>query len=94
MTDTPLTIQHDESLCRFMVNVDGYDCVIDYKLHDALLTILHTGVPAEVGGRGIAAVITKHVLDIARTRGWRVVPQCSYTAAYIARHPTYQDLVA
>jgi predicted GNAT family acetyltransferase len=94
MSDTTLNIQQNEAQNRFSVNVDGHLCVVDYQLQDATLTILHTVVPQEVGGRGIASALTQYVLDTARARQWRVVPQCSYAAAYIARHPAYQDLVA
>lgn len=88
------TIEHDEPGNRFTTNVDGYICVVNYQMRDGTMIIQHTGVPQEVGGRGIAAELTRQVLDTAREHGWRVVPQCSYTAAYIARHPSYQDLVA
>lgn len=94
MSDTILTVQQDEAANRFTANVDGCTCVVDYQFRDNTLAIVHTGVPQEVGGRGIAGELTRQVLDIARARGWRVIPQCSYTAAYIARHPSYQDLVA
>ena len=33
------------------------------------------------------------VLDLARLRGLKVVPRCPYAAAFIRRHPEYQDLV-
>lgn len=94
MSDTPLRIQHDEPQSRFTADVDGHICVVNYQLRDDTMIVQHTGVPQAVGGRGVAAALTRYALDTARERGWRVVPLCSYTAAYIARHPTYQDLVA
>lgn len=93
MTDTPLSIKHDEPNGRFEARVDGHACVLDYRLRDGTMIIQHTDVPGAVGGRGIAAELTRYALDTARERGWRVLPLCSYAVTYIARHPDYQDLV-
>jgi len=87
-------IQHHEQQGRFDTHVDGQLCVLDYQLRDGTMIIQHTGVPPAVEGRGIAAQLTRAALDTARQRGWRVRPVCSYAAAYIRRHPEYQDLAA
>jgi predicted GNAT family acetyltransferase len=58
-----------------------------------VMTITHTGVPTALGGRGLAGEITKFALDHARAQGWKVIPQCSYVAAYINKHPEYTALV-
>jgi predicted GNAT family acetyltransferase len=89
MTD----IVHNEAQCRFEHIVDGYLCELDYQLDDQRMSILHTVVPTEVGGRGLAALLTCAALDTARSRGWRVQPICSYAATYIQRHPEYADLL-
>jgi predicted GNAT family acetyltransferase len=54
---------------------------------------MHTQVPKEYEGKGIAAMIVKHVLDYARNEGLKILVYCPYTAAYIKRHPEYNDLV-
>lgn len=89
MTD----ITHDPALGRFVCTVDGHPCELDYRLDGRHMTIMHTGVPPEVGGRGIAAGLTRAALDTARGRGWQVLPLCSYAQAYIRRHPEYADLL-
>ena len=38
-------------------------------------------------------VLVRTALDSARAAGRRVVPQCSYVARFIAKHPEYQLLV-
>lgn len=86
-------VHHNEGQSRFDATVDGHLCVLDYLLQDSIMTITHTGVPPAVGGRGIAADLTRTALDTARAQGWKVVPACSYAAAYIQRHPQYQDLL-
>jgi predicted GNAT family acetyltransferase len=86
------SVRHDAERRRFETTVDGYDCEIDYRLNGKVMTITHTGVPAPVGGRGIAAEMTRFALETARTNGWKVVPACSYAAAYMQRHPEFDDL--
>ena len=44
------------------------------------------------GTLGSALVAT--ALDDARSEGLEVVPLCPFVAAFIERHPEYQDLVA
>lgn len=59
-----------------------------------VMTIVHTGVPPSVGGRGIAGALVQAAFDAARAAGWKVRPTCSYSSAWLARHPAYQDLLA
>ncbi len=83
-------IQHQ----RFEYIEDGALSLLDYRLNDGVLALTHTEVPVDLGGRGIAADLTKFALDTARQHGWRINPVCSYTVAYLRRHPEYQDLIA
>jgi predicted GNAT family acetyltransferase len=82
-----IEIEHDTTAHRFTTTVDGQRAVLDYTLAADVMTITHTEVPGPIEGRGIAAQLTRQALAAARERGWRVVPACSYAAAYIARHP-------
>ena len=87
-------IRHDSAAHRFETTVDGLLCELDYNLRDRVMTLTHTGVPAAVGGRGIASELVRAALDAARTEGWNVVPACSYAATWMERHPEYADLRA
>ncbi|MHB1056781.1 MAG: GNAT family N-acetyltransferase [Rhodanobacter sp.] len=89
----PFAIQHDRTARRFRTEVDGAQCVLDYGLASAVMTITHTGVPSEVGGRGIASALVQAAMEAARAEGWKVVPACSYAAAWMQRHPQYHDLL-
>lgn len=89
----PLNIAHDPAARRFAVQVEGHQAELLYRRDDRRLTIDHTGVPQAIGGRGIAGELVKAVLEYARSEGLRVLPACSYAAAYVRRHPEYADLV-
>lgn len=86
-------LHHDADSRRFSTRLEGHEAELVYSLRDGRMIIEHTGVPEAIGGRGIAAALVKAALDHARTQGWRVVPACSYSAAYVQRHPEYADLV-
>jgi predicted GNAT family acetyltransferase len=88
-----MDIVHDEQARQFRADVEGHRAVVDYRLRDGVITITHTGVPPPIEGRGIAAELTRHALNVARREGWQVVPACSYAAAFIRRHPEFADLV-
>jgi predicted GNAT family acetyltransferase len=89
-----LQIAHDPLARRFTVVVEGEHCELTYQLTGSVLTITHTGVPAAVGGRGIAAQLMQAALSFVRRQGFRLVPSCSYAAAYLRRHPEQRDLLA
>jgi uncharacterized protein len=86
-----IEINHDTAAHRFSTVVDGERAVLDYTLAADVMTITHTGVPRAIEGRGIAAELTRKAIDTAREHHWRVVPACSYAAAYLAKHPLDED---
>ncbi|MGB6103460.1 MAG: GNAT family N-acetyltransferase [Pusillimonas sp.] len=86
-------VQHNAGAQRFEWIEDGIASELVYELQNGVMSILHTGVPEAVGGRGIAADLARAALDTARHQGWLVRPVCSYVAAYIQKHPEYQALL-
>lgn len=87
------TIIHNETSHRFETELEGHTASIEYVLRDSTINILHTWVPQPIGGRGIAAALTKYALEFARQNKLSVIPSCSYTRTYITRHEEYQPLL-
>ena len=90
---TDFAIVHDPDEQAFRLEVDGHSCELRYRLHGTVMTIRHTGVPDAVSGRGIAAALVQAAFALARDQGWTVIPVCSYTAAYVKRHPELDHLI-
>lgn len=90
----PLEITHDAANQVFTTVVDGHTCEVEYRLKDKVMTITHTGVPSPVGGRGIAALLTKFAVQVAEAAGWKIVPACSYAETWFKRNPEYGHLLA
>ena len=88
-------IRNNEQESRIETTVDGSDAFAEYDLEEPnRIVFTHTIVPDELSGRGIAGEVVKYALDYAREQKLTVVPQCSYVAAWIKRHPDYEDLLA
>ena len=88
----PMT--HDESRQEFTTVVEGARCLLQYRLSGTVMTIVHTEVPPELEGHGIAGDLMRAALETARRNGWRVLPACSYARWFLRRHREYDDLIA
>jgi len=64
-----------------------------YRMIGDRVVFLHTETDPQVKGRGIGTRLATGALDNVRERGLKVTPKCPFIAAYIRRHPAYQDLV-
>jgi len=87
-----LEVTHNKNERRFEAWIDGYLSKLEYLQDGRNFVITHVGVYPEQRGQGIAGKITQVGLEYARENGLRVVPMCSYAAAYIRKHPEYAEL--
>lgn len=83
---------HNPEKKRFETNVEGYPSKLDYIQDGKNFVITHVGVHPELRGHGLAGLIVEAGLAYARKNDLRVIPMCSYAAAYIRRHPEYLEL--
>jgi uncharacterized protein len=88
-----LKVTHNEAENRFETWIEGQLSKLDYNAHDSTIVMTHVGVYPGHRGQGIAGKLTKAGLDYAREKNLRVIPMCSYVAAYIRDHPEYANLM-
>jgi uncharacterized protein len=88
-----IAITHNPAVPRFETTVEGQLCVAQYRVFGRVLMATHTGVPAALRGRGLAAELVRALLEHARAQGLKVRPDCSYVETYMQRHPETQDLL-
>jgi len=84
----------NQRLSRFELTEQGHVAFADYVLRDGKVVIPHVEAPVPLRGTGAAGRLMTGVLELVRERGLKVVPLCSYAAAFIRRHPEHQDLLA
>jgi predicted GNAT family acetyltransferase len=79
---------------RFELEADGHTAHLYYRLEPGVITLVHTEVPPALGGRGVGSTLVRGALDAIRAKGLKVVAKCPFVAAYMGRHPEFNDLVA
>jgi predicted GNAT family acetyltransferase len=72
---------------RFVVVQDGHTAELVYRLEDGRLVLIHTEVPDELGGRGIAASLVQAAVARAAGEGLTVVPWCPYVRKWLRENP-------
>ena len=87
-----LQITHNPDEKRFETWIGDKLSKLDYIQDGKNFVITHVGVHPDFRGQGVAGKIVQVGLEYAREHTLRVVPMCSYAAAYIRRHPEYADL--
>ena len=78
---------------RYELAVDGHIAATYYSIAAGVVTFVHTEVPPELGGKGIASKLIKGALDQVRADGLKVIAQCPFVKAFIEKNPAYQDLL-
>ncbi len=87
-------VRDNPARSRYELEAENTLAIADYHIASGVMTVLHTEVDPKLQGKGVGAALVKGVLDDIRARGLKVVPACSFVAAYIHRHPAYADLLA
>jgi len=87
-----IEVKNNTSAHRFEVQLGEQRAEIDYRREGDVIIFIHTEVPEEFGGHGIADKMAHTALEYARETGLQVMALCPFVAAYIQRHPEYQSI--
>lgn len=85
---------NNETDQRYEIHVDGTLAgFAQYRPRPDARVFTHTEIFDGYEGQGLGGELARAALDDVRSHGIRVRPLCPFIAAYIDRHPAYQDLV-
>jgi predicted GNAT family acetyltransferase len=82
-----LTVVDDAAASRFEVEVDGHVAELVYRPQGHRLVLVHTGVPDELGGRGVGGQLVRAALARAAAEDLTIVPRCPFARAWLEKHP-------
>lgn len=78
---------------RFEIEQNGHIASLEYNIAGNVLQLIHTEVPKELQGLGLASELAQEALEWAREHGARVDVICEFVADYLKKHPEYSHLV-
>jgi len=64
-----------------------------YRLDGGRLVLVHTEVPSEFAGQGLAMRLATGAFDLIRRSGRKAVLRCPFMARFFMDHPEYADIV-
>ena len=82
-----VSVRDDRDRHRFVVEADGGVAHLDYEIASDRLTLIHTEVPDELGGRGIGGQLVRAAVARAAAEGLTIVPKCPFARRWLRRHP-------
>jgi len=89
-----LPLINNEAIHNFELFVDGHRAFIDYKQKGDNYYLIHTEVPVELEGKGVAPALVTKVFDYLEANNFKIVPYCAYIKVYLKRHPEWERIVA
>ena len=81
-----MEIIHHPEENRFVAVVDGCTAYVEYEKSEQTFDVVHTIVPSEIGGRGIAGKLVHAAYSYADELGLEKRASCSYAAKWLERH--------
>lgn len=89
-----MEIIHDEHNQKFYVILGDLESHLEYVKMNDVLDLIHTYVPHQLRGKGIAAKLVNAALVYAKKNNLKIIPSCSYAASYIQKNKEYEKLIA
>ena len=88
-----VSVRDNPNELRYELQVDGELAgEIRYRLEPGAVVLVHTDIDPRFEHHGLGSELVKGALDDLRARGLAIVVVCPFVAAYIRRHPEYEDL--
>lgn len=91
---SPVSIskEQSETMIIFTATVTGETATGELTLRHVsggVWNANHTGVPKNIGGRGVGKALVQAMVQDARQHGYRVVPTCPFVAKLFERNPKW-----
>jgi predicted GNAT family acetyltransferase len=90
MTD----FRDNEARNRFELETSGAVAFVTYRISPGAITLEHTEVPPELGGKGIGSKIARATLDAVRAQRRKLTVECEFIQGFMKKNPEYNDLLA
>ena len=81
------TVVDDADTERLVLALDGAEAEMEYRTVGGRMVITHTGVPDELGGRGLGGVLVRRAVRKALAEDLTIAPWCPFARRWLEQHP-------
>ncbi|GAA2029627.1 hypothetical protein GCM10009819_11600 [Agromyces tropicus] len=94
MTDDDIEVVRDDEDRRYRLLLGGGEAgFAEFRLKPGQIVFFHTVIDPAFEGRGLGSRLARSVVEDAIARGERIVPRCPFIAAWLRKHPGYEDAI-
>jgi len=73
---------------------DGSKAFLRYEVNGNYIKLIATYTPEQHRGKGYAKLLVDKAVEVARERGLKIIPICSYAVYYFIKNPELRSLLA
>lgn len=77
---------------QFEIRIDDDVARLRYAIRDGAIELIHTEVPARLGGQGLGNELARASLEFAREQKLHVIPTCPFVRSFLKRHDEFSKL--
>jgi predicted GNAT family acetyltransferase len=88
-----VNVMNNEQQMQFQIHIDGEIALLEYRFYRNALALMHTEVPENLEGKGLASQLARYAFEWARIKGMRVRVYCSFVKTWLEKHPEYADII-
>jgi len=87
------TITNNKQNMRFEIQLDNQLAFLEYRMDAGNIAFMHTEVPGELSGKGIASALAVFAFNYAKENNLPVKVYCPFVTTFLKRHPGYLEQV-
>ena len=88
-----IPVSNNQENMQFEVHEHGETALLQYRFLDGMIWLMHTEVPKNLEGKGIASALAHYGFEWAIANDIKVKVLCPFVAIYLKRHPEYLSVV-
>ena len=81
--NSEIAIEHQQDKQRFIIPINDYEAVLEYRLDGKHIDFNRTFVPDELRGKGLAERLVRHGLKWAKAQNFEIQASCWYVQKFL-----------
>ena len=85
-------IKNNKTNGQFELRTDEHLAYLTYRMRKKTMFFMHTKVPDELAGQGIASGLALAALNFAKDHKYAIAVMCPFVSGFVEKHPEWYEL--